>query len=139
MTQKPQTNVGELRRSGVVKLKDKDMYSMWVKTACSNLTSKQLRKLADITDKYASFYQDILEAESREVRVRAYDLCDLVCPLSKIRATELIDNLGEGETVKIILGDSDSLKSVAQELKIRGIKPGFEQEDKNRFILTITK
>ncbi len=68
-----------------------------------------------------------------------YDLCDLVCPLSKMRATELIDNLDEGETVKIILGDRDSLKSVAQELKTRGIKPGFEQEGENRFILTITK
>jgi len=56
MTQKPQINVGELRRSGVVKLKDKDMYSMWVKTACSNLNSKQLRKLADITEKYARSY-----------------------------------------------------------------------------------
>lgn len=56
MTQKPQINVGELRRSGVVKLKDKDMYSLWVKTACSNLNSKQLRKLADITEKYARSY-----------------------------------------------------------------------------------
>jgi len=68
-----------------------------------------------------------------------YDLCDLVCPLSKMKATELIDNLGEGEPIRIMLGDSDSLKSVAQELKTRGIKPGFEQEDENRFILTITK
>jgi len=68
-----------------------------------------------------------------------YDLCDLVCPLSRMKATELIDNLGEGETVKIILGDADSLKSVAQELKTRGIKPGFEQEGENRFVLTITK
>ena len=89
--------------------------------------------------KYASFYKDILEAESRKIREREYDLCDLVCPLSKIKATELIDNLDEGETVRIILGDTDSLKSVAQELKTRGIKPGFEQEDKNRFVLTITK
>ncbi len=68
-----------------------------------------------------------------------YDLCDFVCPLSKMKATEVIDNLGEGETVKIILGDTDSLKSVAQELKTRGIKPGFEQEGESRFILTITK
>ncbi len=56
MTWKPEINVGELRRSGVVKLKDKDMYSMWIKTACSNLNSKQLRKLADIIDKYARSY-----------------------------------------------------------------------------------
>ncbi len=89
--------------------------------------------------KYASFYQDILEAESRKDSERKCDLCDLVCPLSKIKATEFIDNLAEGETVKIILGDRDSLKSVAQELKTRGIKPGFEQEGESRFILTITK
>ncbi len=56
MTEKPEVNVGELRRSGVVKLKGKDMYSIWVKTACSNLTSNQIRKLADITEKYARGY-----------------------------------------------------------------------------------
>jgi len=56
MTEKPEVNVGELRRSGIVKLKGEDMYSMWVKTACSNLTSNQLRRLADITDKYARGY-----------------------------------------------------------------------------------
>lgn len=71
--------------------------------------------------------------------LREYDLCDFVCPLSKMKARELIDNLDDGETIKIILGDIDSLKSVAQELKTRGLKPGFEKEDKNRFILTITK
>ena len=70
---------------------------------------------------------------------REYDLCDLVCPLSKMKATELIDNLDAGETVKIILGDTDSLKSVAQELKTRGIQPSFKQESENKFILTITK
>ena len=68
-----------------------------------------------------------------------YDLCGLVCPLSKMKATELIDNLNVGETAKIILGDADSLKSVAQELKTRGIKPAFAQEGENRFILTITR
>ena len=87
--------------------------------------------------KYSSFYKDILE--SREIRERECDLCDLVCPLSKMKATELIDTLDEGETIKIILGDTDSLKSVAQELKTRGIQPSFEKESENRFILTITK
>ncbi len=71
--------------------------------------------------------------------MKEHDLCGFVCPLSKMKATEFIDNLDEGETAKIILGDADSLKSVAQELKTRGIKPGFEQEGENRFILTITK
>ncbi len=46
-------NVEELRRGGVVALKEKGMFSLWVKTACCNLNSVQLRKLADITDKYA--------------------------------------------------------------------------------------
>ncbi len=68
-----------------------------------------------------------------------YDLCDLVCPLSKMKATELIDNLDEGATIKIILGDRDSLKSVTQELKGRGVKPSFKQEGESRFILTFTK
>jgi len=56
MTPKQQINVGELRKSGVVRLKEKDMFSIWVKTACCNLTSRQLRKLADITEKYARSY-----------------------------------------------------------------------------------
>ncbi len=53
MAQLPQIDVEELKRGGVVKLKEKDMFSIWVKTACCNLTSKQLRKLADITERYA--------------------------------------------------------------------------------------
>jgi TusA-related sulfurtransferase len=89
--------------------------------------------------KYTSFYQEIMEAESEGIKEKEYDLCDLVCPLSKMKATELVDNLEEGETAKIILGDRDSLKSVLQDLKSRGIVPTFEQEDKGRFVLTITK
>jgi TusA-related sulfurtransferase len=68
-----------------------------------------------------------------------YDLSDFICPLSKMEATEIIDGLDGGETVRILLGDQDSLKSVAQELKTRGIKPGFEQESESRFVLTITR
>ena len=68
-----------------------------------------------------------------------FDLGGFVCPLSKIKAAELIDNLNVGETAEIILGDADSLKSVAQELKTRGIKPTFKQYGENKFVLTITK
>ena len=89
--------------------------------------------------KYTSFYKDVLEVEPGRVEDKEYDLSDLICPLSKIKATEVIENLDEGETVKIILGDNDSLKNVAQELKTRGIKPAFEQEGENRFILTISR
>jgi len=52
MKQKPEIDVEELKRGGVVKLKEKDMFSIWVKTLCCNLTSKQLKKVADISDKY---------------------------------------------------------------------------------------
>ncbi len=68
-----------------------------------------------------------------------HDLSGFVCPLSKMKAAEVMDKLGEGETVRIILGDIDSLKSVAQELKSKGIKPSFEQEGESKFFLTITK
>ena len=89
--------------------------------------------------KYASFYQNILEKEAKEAEQEEYDLCRLVCPLSKIKALEVIDNLDKGETARIVLGDADSLKSVAQELKARGLRPGFQQENGSRFILTITR
>lgn len=88
--------------------------------------------------KYTSFYKDILETSTRVVE-EEYDLCDLVCPVSKMRAAEIIDNLDEGETASIILGDTETLKSVAQELKARGIKPDFERRDGNKFVLTVTR
>ena len=46
-------DVNELKKLGMVPLKEKDMFSIWVKTESCNLSSKQLRKVADITDKYA--------------------------------------------------------------------------------------
>jgi len=51
-----QVNVEEMRKSGMVKLKGDNMYSVWVKTSCCNLNSAQLVKLADITEKYAKGY-----------------------------------------------------------------------------------
>lgn len=56
MTLKREMNVGELRSRGIVKLRDEGMFSIWVKTACCNLNSNQLRKLAEITEKYAHGY-----------------------------------------------------------------------------------
>ncbi len=53
MALKQTVNVEELRTGGVVKLREEDMFSIWVKTACCNLTSSQLRKIADISDEYA--------------------------------------------------------------------------------------
>ncbi len=56
MSAEHETNVGELRSRGVVKLKEPDMFALWVKTACCNLTSRQLKKLADISEQYARSY-----------------------------------------------------------------------------------
>ncbi len=91
--------------------------------------------------KYTSFYKEVLDAGYGEIgeEEKEYDLCDFVCPLSRVKAAELIDNLDSGETIRIILSDSESLKSVSQELKVRGIKPRFGQEGESRFTLTITK
>ena len=63
---KSKDNIETLRKSGIVKLKGKDMFSIWVKTACCNLNSTQLRKLADITDKYA---RSFLLFSSRQIPI----------------------------------------------------------------------
>jgi TusA-related sulfurtransferase len=80
------------------------------------------------------WYEDTEDVEEKE-----HDLSNLICPLSKIKAVDLIDSLKGNETIRIILGDPESLKSVAQELKARGIRPSFEQKSENSFILTIKK
>ncbi len=51
---------------------------------------------------------------------------------------EALDGIADGETVKLVLGDTDSLKSVVEEVKARGLKPRFQQED-SRYVLIITK
>lgn len=90
--------------------------------------------------KYASFYKDILDLEAaRSNPEQEFDLCDLICPLSKIRAMEVVDDLAEGETARIVLGNRESLKSVMMELKQRGIRPEFQQEGEDKFILTIVR
>ena len=91
--------------------------------------------------KYASFYGEFLDSEAAKDKAeeKEYDLADLICPLSKIKAAEFIDGLAPGETARIILGDAESLKGVAMDLKARGIKPAFEQEGQGRFVLTVAK
>ncbi len=73
------------------------------------------------------------------MEIKEYDLVDYVCPLSRIKAAQVLTGLRPGEVAKIILGDSESLKSVAQELRARGIKPDFEKQSETRFVLTVTK
>ncbi len=56
MKQESQLYHEELTSRGVIRLRGKDMYSVWVKPDGCNLTSGHLRKIADITEKYARRY-----------------------------------------------------------------------------------
>lgn len=45
-------DVAELRSRGVVKLKGDDSYALWLKTACGQLSARQLHRVADVADVY---------------------------------------------------------------------------------------
>jgi len=50
MNAKP--DLEQLKRGGVVKLKEKDMFSVWVRAICCNMDAVKLRKVAEIAEKY---------------------------------------------------------------------------------------
>lgn len=52
MNQKPKIDLEQLKRGGMVKLKEKDMFSVWVRAICCNMDAVKLRKVADIAEKY---------------------------------------------------------------------------------------
>ena len=89
--------------------------------------------------KYASFYKNVLKTHMENAEKKEHDLSGIICPASKLMATEIIDSLDIGAATKIILGDEESLKNVMHELKIRGIKPDLEQKGENRFALSIVR
>ena len=68
---------------------------------------------------------------------KTFDLSGFICPLSKIKATQALNSLADGDKATLILGDSDSFKSVAQELKARGLLSTFKQ-DGEKYLLTVT-
>ena len=55
-TEKPEANVDELKKGGIVKLKGKDMFSIWVRAVCDNMDARKLRKVADLAEKYGKGY-----------------------------------------------------------------------------------
>jgi TusA-related sulfurtransferase len=71
--------------------------------------------------------------------IKEFNLCDSVCPAASVRAVEILDSLSDGEHVRIILIDKDSLKTIVRESKTRGLKLDFKAENENRFVLTIAK
>jgi len=87
--------------------------------------------------KYASFFKEFLTPGTAEAAEKRYDLSDLVCPLSRIRATELIDRSQKGDVLAIELGDIESVKNLSAELKERGLKPEIRQTDGERFLIRI--
>ncbi|MFQ3675035.1 MAG: 4Fe-4S dicluster domain-containing protein [Endomicrobiia bacterium] len=60
MKEKPEINsspkrnidIESLRRGGLVKLKEKDMFSVWVRAVCCNMDARKLKIVADIAEKY---------------------------------------------------------------------------------------
>jgi len=87
--------------------------------------------------KYASFFKEFLTAEVAEPAEKRYDLSDLVCPLSRIKATELIDRSQKGDVLAIELGDVDSVRSLSHDLKERGIKAEVARTGNERFLVRI--
>ncbi|RJO60675.1 MAG: hypothetical protein C4542_08600, partial [Dehalococcoidia bacterium] len=114
-------DIEALRRVGVIALKD-NLFSVWVKTACCNLNSNQLRRLADITDRYARGFLlfstrqtpiipyielndiDAVKHELGEVemeldrcgpRVRNLNVCyeDKICPKAVVNSISLGEKL----------------------------------------------
>ena len=51
-TEKTEINLDELKRGGIVKLKEKDMFSVWIKAVCDNMDAQKLCKVADLAEKY---------------------------------------------------------------------------------------
>lgn len=45
-------NLEELKRGGIVKLRDKDRFSMWIRAVCDNMDALKLRKVADLAERY---------------------------------------------------------------------------------------
>jgi TusA-related sulfurtransferase len=80
-----------------------------------------------------------MKKESQEIEIMEYDLSGFVCPFPSMKAAKIIDKLRIGETVRILLGDVESLESVARASKIRGLKTVFNKEGENMFVLTISK
>lgn len=55
-TERSEINIEELKKGGVVKLKEKDMFSIWVRAVCDNMDARKLRKVADLAEKYGRGY-----------------------------------------------------------------------------------
>jgi dissimilatory sulfite reductase (desulfoviridin) alpha/beta subunit len=55
-SEKLQINLDELKKGGVVKLRGKDMFSIWIRAICDNMDALKLRKVADLAEEYGKGY-----------------------------------------------------------------------------------
>lgn len=53
MNPKPKIDLEQLKQGGAVKLKEKDMFSVWVRAICCNMDAKKLRMVAAIAAEFA--------------------------------------------------------------------------------------
>ncbi|NQU17089.1 MAG: 4Fe-4S binding protein [Candidatus Saganbacteria bacterium] len=56
MNKKQKIDLDQLKKGGMVKLNEKDMFSVWVRTVCCNMDAKKLQKVADLAEKYGRGY-----------------------------------------------------------------------------------
>lgn len=55
-SEKLQVNLDELKKGGVVKLRGKDMFSIWIRAICDNMDAQKLRKVSDLAEGYGKGY-----------------------------------------------------------------------------------
>lgn len=93
MEEKQKIDIEALKRGGVVKLKEKDMFAIWVKTACCNLNTQQLKKVADVADKYA---RGLVLFTTRQIPIIPFvDLKDVDAVKKELKEVELeLDRCG---------------------------------------------
>lgn len=77
--------VEALRQGGIVALDEKDMFSLWVKTSCCNMNTDQLRKLADIADRYGRGYVLFTTRQTPHIPfINLKDVADVKQELAKV-------------------------------------------------------
>ncbi len=93
MEEKQKIDIEALKRGGVVKLKGKDMFAIWIKTACCNLNTQQLKKVADVADKYA---KGLVLFTTRQIPIIPFvDLKDVDAVKKELKKVELeLDRCG---------------------------------------------
>jgi TusA-related sulfurtransferase len=78
-------------------------------------------------------------AKGKELKIKEFDLCDSICPGASVKAIEILDSLSDGEKIRIIIADKETLKTIVRESKIRALKLDFKARKDDRFILSISK